>query len=85
MCFPFLFRAALDTRATKINEAMKLATAKKLAQMAQDDQFTEFGKDNIIPTPFDKRLVVELPVAIAKAAMDSGVAQIEITDFEAYR
>lgn len=84
MCFPFLFRAALDTRATKINEAMKCAAAKKLAELAQD-QVSEFGKDYIIPTPFDERLVVELPVAIAKAAMESGVAQLEITDFEAYR
>ena len=83
MCFPFLFRATLDTRASQINEHMKLAAAKKLAEMAQDSE--KFGRDYIIPNPFDQRLVVELPVAIAKAAMESGVAQVEIADVENYR
>ena len=88
MCFPFLFRAALDCRATSINEPMKMATAKCLANLVkkplpdaikkmQEDRgkATEYGPEYIIPNPFDPRLVQELPVAIVKAAVESGVAQ----------
>jgi malate dehydrogenase (oxaloacetate-decarboxylating)(NADP+) len=98
MCFPFLFRGALDCRATSINEPMKMAVAECLAKLAKkpipqsiletakmNGGATEFGKDYIIPNPFDPRLVVELPVEIVKAAMATGVAQKKITDFAAYQ
>ena len=96
MCFPFLFRAALDTMATEINEEMKMAAAKALAYMAKlpipeqvkkayPDRNFEFGPNYIIPTPFDPRLIFELPVTIAKAAMDSGIATHNINDFNEYR
>jgi malate dehydrogenase (oxaloacetate-decarboxylating)(NADP+) len=98
MCFPFLFRAALDCRATQINEAMKMATAQCLADLAkkpmpkdlletakQNGGATEFGPDYIIPNPFDPRLVIELPVEIVKAAIATDVAQKKITDFKAYQ
>ena len=96
MCFPFLFRATLDTRSKQINEPMKMAAAKALANMAKlpipesvkqvypDREFV-FGPNYIIPTPFDPRLIFELPVTIAKAAMDSGIATHNITDFNEYR
>jgi malate dehydrogenase (oxaloacetate-decarboxylating)(NADP+) len=85
MCFPFLFRAALDSRATQINEEMKMAAAKALANLAREPvpssvkkaipgREFKFGQDYIIPTPFDPRLITELPVEIVKAAMRSGVA-----------
>jgi len=87
MCFPFLFRATLDCRATSINETMKMATAKCLAGMVRDPlpenikkmqeergKATEYGPEYIIPNPFDPRLIQELPVAIVKAAIESGVA-----------
>lgn len=96
MCFPFLFRATLDTKSKQINEDMKMAAAKALSAIAKlpvpDEvkeafpgrQF-EFGPDYIIPTPFDPRLISILPPAIAKAAMDSGAARIMINDFEQYK
>ena len=96
MCFPFLFRAALDTRSSEINEAMKMACAEELAAMARSpvpqevlkamsDRNMHFGPDYIIPTPFDPRLMFRLPVAVAKAAMESGVATEQIKDWDQYR
>ena len=96
MCFPFLFRATLDTRSTTINEEMKMACALALAQLAREEvpeevrqaipgrDFT-FGREYVIPTPFDPRLITTLPVAVAKAAMESGSAKHEIKDFEEYK
>lgn len=94
--FPFLFRGALDVRATKINEEMKLAAVHALAELAKKtvpDQVNlvygganlSFGKEYIIPKPFDPRLIYEVPPAIAKAAIETGVAQKPITDWDAYR
>ena len=94
--FPFIFRGALDVRATKINEAMKLAAVHALADLAKksvpeqvnivyDEVSLNFGKEYIIPKPFDPRLIYEIPPAIAKAAMDSGVALEPISDWDAYR
>lgn len=96
LCFPFLFRGALDCRATGINEEMKLACVEAIAELAQAEashevaavyagENLEFGPNYLIPKPFDPRLIVKLPMAVAKAAMDSGVAQKPIEDFEAYR
>ena len=85
MCFPFLFRGTLDCRAKQINEEMKMAAAIALANLAKKPvpdsvkaaipgrDFT-FGPEYIIPTPFDPRLIFEIPVAVAKAAMESGIA-----------
>lgn len=95
LCFPFLFRGALDVGATAINEEMKLACVDAIAELARkeitaevanvySDENLEFGADYLIPKPFDPRLIVDLPIAIAKAAMASGVAKRPITDFEAY-
>jgi malate dehydrogenase (oxaloacetate-decarboxylating)(NADP+) len=86
LCFPYMFRGALDAGATQINEAMKAAAAEAIAALARlpaDDSVAqayggrklEFGPDYIIPTPFDPRLIVEIAPAVAKAAMDSGVAK----------
>ncbi len=93
--FPFIFRGALDVRATTINEAMKVAAAEALAALAREQVPEEvavaygvrhsFGPDYIIPAPFDPRLMEIVPVAVAKAAMDSGVATKPILDLEAYR
>jgi len=94
--FPFIFRGALDVRATKINEEMKMAAVYALAEMAKksvpeqvnivyDEISLSFGKEYIIPKPFDPRLIYEIPPAIAKAAMDSGVAQEPIEDWGKYR
>jgi malate dehydrogenase (oxaloacetate-decarboxylating)(NADP+) len=94
--FPFIFRGALDVRATKINEEMKLAAVHALADLAKhpvpeqvnivyDEVNLSFGKEYIIPKPFDPRLIYEIPPAIAKAAMDSGVATEPITDWDKYR
>ncbi|QFZ54152.1 NADP-dependent malic enzyme [Oceanihabitans sp. IOP_32] len=94
--FPFIFRGALDVRATKINEAMKMAAVKALAGLAKEpvpeqvniaysEKHLTFGKDYIIPKPFDPRLIAEVPPAVAKAAMESGVAQEPITDWDKYR
>ena len=84
--FPFIFRGALDVRATKINEAMKMAAVKALAELAKEpvpeqvniaygETRLTFGKDYIIPKPFDPRLIATIPVAVAKAAVESGVAK----------
>jgi malate dehydrogenase (oxaloacetate-decarboxylating)(NADP+) len=96
LCFPFIFRGALDVGATTINEAMKLACVRALAELARKEpsevvakayggEHAGFGPDYLIPRPFDPRLVIELPPAVAKAAMESGVATRPIADFEAYR
>ncbi|HET9639436.1 MAG TPA: NADP-dependent malic enzyme [Allosphingosinicella sp.] len=94
--FPFIFRGALDVRATTINDEMKIAAAEALAELARQQVPEEvaaayggkahsFGPDYIIPAPFDPRLMEIVPAAVAKAAMASGVAQIQIDDMDAYR
>ncbi|MFZ2997879.1 NADP-dependent malic enzyme [Sphingobium sp.] len=93
--FPFIFRGALDVRATTINEAMKVAAAHAIAELAREQVPEEvakaygrshsFGPDYIIPAPFDPRLMEVVPSAVAQAAMDSGVAQKPIADMAAYR
>jgi len=94
--FPFIFRGALDVRATAINDEMKIAAAQALAELARQQVPEEvaaayggmahsFGVDYIIPAPFDPRLMEIVPAAVAKAAMDSGVAQRPIEDMAAYR
>lgn len=94
--FPFIFRGALDVRATAINEAMKMAAVKALAQLAKEpvpeqvniaygETRLAYGKDYIIPKPFDPRLIATVPPAVAKAAMESGVAKEPISDWDAYR
>lgn len=93
--FPFIFRGALDVRATEINEEMKLAAVKAIANLAKESVPEEvneaygerniaFGKDQIIPKPLDPRLITAVAPAVAKAAMDSGVAQNPIEDWNAY-
>ena len=94
--FPFIFRGALDVRATKINEAMKMAAVEALAALAKEPVPEQvniaygktrltFGKEYIIPKPFDPRLITEIPPAVAKAAMESGVAKAPIEDWDKYR
>ncbi|MCL7752296.1 NADP-dependent malic enzyme [Polaribacter sp. Z022] len=94
--FPFIFRGALDVRATKINEEMKMAAVNALADLAKqtvpeqvnivyDEVSLAYGRDYIIPKPFDPRLIYEIPPAIAKAAMDSGVALEPIDNWQKYR
>ena len=93
--FPFIFRGALDVRATTINEEMKIAAAKAIAELAREQvpeevaaaygQKYQFGPDYIIPAPFDPRLMEVVSSAVAKAAMETGVAQKPIEDFDAYR
>ena len=93
--FPFIFRGALDVRATAINEEMKIAAAEAIAELARERVPEEvaaayginhkFGTDYIIPAPFDPRLIEVVSSAVAKAAMDSGVAQDRIEDFDEYR
>jgi malate dehydrogenase (oxaloacetate-decarboxylating)(NADP+) len=93
--FPFIFRGALDVRATAINDAMKIAAAEALAQLARQQVPEEvaaaygvqhsFGPDYIIPAPFDPRLMEVVPAAVARAAIESGVATKPIEDFDAYR
>ncbi len=94
--FPFIFRGALDVRATGINEAMKMAAVKALAELtrapvpeqvniAYGETRLTFGRDYIIPKPFDPRLISEIPPAIAKAAMESGIAKEPIKDWEKYK
>ncbi len=93
LCFPFLFRGALDCGATIINEEMKAAAAHAIAKLAHEPGLEAsahgvpaiFGPDYLIPNPFDQRLILRIAPAVAKAAMDSGVAQRPITDFAAYR
>jgi malate dehydrogenase (oxaloacetate-decarboxylating)(NADP+) len=93
--FPYIFRGALDVRASTINMEMKIAAARALAELAREDVPDEvarayssgglrYGQGYIIPAPFDPRLIVAVPKAVAKAAMDSGVAQKPITNFGAY-
>ncbi len=93
--FPYIFRGALDVRATSINMEMKVAAARALAELARADVPDEvaaaygtrpkYGPDYIIPVPFDPRLIFAVPPAVAKAAMDTGVARKPIVDMEAYR
>ncbi len=94
--FPYIFRGALDVRARGINEEMKVAAAKALAELAREDVPDEvaaayhgarpsFGREYIIPTPFDPRLISFVPPLVAQAAMDTGVARKPIEDMEAYR
>ena len=94
--FPYIFRGALDVRATTINMEMKIAAAQALAELAREDVPDEvaaayqgsrprFGRDYIIPVPFDPRLIHTVPPAVAKAAMDTGVARKPIEDFRAYK
>ncbi|MFN7027547.1 MAG: phosphate acyltransferase, partial [Pseudorhizobium sp.] len=93
--FPYIFRGALDVRATQINDAMKIAAVRALANLAREDvpddvaaayqgHRPRFGSQYIIPVPFDPRLISAIPVAVAEAAMESGVARKNITDLEAY-
>ncbi len=94
LCFPYLFRGALDIHARSINEEMKIACAQALAELAQADvpdevalaygKSLKFGPDYIIPTPFDPRLIHIIPPAVAKAGMDTGVARRPIIDMDAY-
>ena len=94
--FPYIFRGALDVRARGINEEMKVAAATALAELAREDvpdevaaayhgQRPKFGRDYIIPTPFDPRLISFIPPAVAQAAMDTGVARKPIKDMDEYR
>ena len=94
--FPYIFRGALDVRARGINEEMKVAAATALAELAREDvpdevaaayhgQRPKFGRDYIIPTPFDPRLISFIPPAVAQAAMDTGVARKPIQDMDEYR
>jgi malate dehydrogenase (oxaloacetate-decarboxylating)(NADP+) len=96
LCFPFIFRGALDVGATTINEAMKMAAALAIAALAEaepsdvvsgayDGDHPSFGPEYLIPKPFDPRLIVEIAPAVARAAMESGVATRPISDFAAYR
>ena len=96
LCFPFIFRGALDVGATKITEEMKLACVYAIAELARaersdivatayEGQELNFGPDYIIPTPFDPRLITLIAPAVAQAAMDSGVATLPIEDMSAYR
>ena len=96
LCFPYIFRGALDCGATKITEAMKLACVRQIADLAKADISEEvatayagkeltFGPDYLIPTPFDSRLILRIAPAVAKAAEESGVAVRPIKDMEAYR
>ncbi|MSQ51128.1 MAG: NADP-dependent malic enzyme [Betaproteobacteria bacterium] len=96
LCFPFIFRGALDVGATQINEAMKLAAVRAIAELATAEQSEvvaeaygesniKFGPEYLIPRPFDPRLIAVVAPAVAKAAMDSGVATRPIADFDAYR
>src|SRR5690606_30188085 len=93
--FPYIFRGALDVRATKINEEMKMAAVKALAKLAKEpvpeqvniaygETKLNFGRDYIIPKPFDPRLIAVVPPAVAKAAIESGVAKYPITDWQKY-
>ncbi len=96
LCFPFIFRGALDSGATTINEAMKLAAVEAIAELARVEASEVvaaayggaapvFGREYIIPKPFDPRLILQIAPAVAKAAMESGVARRPIADFVAYQ
>jgi len=95
LCFPFIFRGALDCGATTVNEDMKIACARAIAELAQreategvanayQDQSLTFGRDFLIPKPFDPRLILQIAPAVARAATESGVAARPIADFHAY-
>lgn len=94
--FPYIFRGALDVRASTINDEMKIAAARAIAELAREDvpdevaaayggRHLKYGSEYIIPVPFDPRLIVAVPAAVAQAAMDSGVAHKPIIDMEAYK
>ena len=94
LCFPYIFRGALDSGASTVNEEMKIACVRAIAKMAHIEasdaaaysgQALSFGRDYIIPKPLDPRLIMEIAPAVAKAAMDSGIASRPIADFAAYR
>ncbi len=96
LCFPYIFRGALDVSATAINEEMKIAAVHAIAKLAHEPpsdvvakayggQSRLYGKDNLIPSPFDPRLILRIAPAVAKAAMDSGVARKPIPDFSVYQ
>ena len=96
MVFHIFFRGALDVRAKTINEEMKIAAVHAIATLAREDvpdevvaamggERPKYGKEYIIPSTFDPRLISEIPVAVAKAAIKSGVARKKITDFEIYK
>ena len=95
LCFPYIFRGALDVGATEINEAMKLAAVTAIAALAKEapsdvaaraysGEMAVYGPDNLIPSPFDQRLILRIAPAVARAAMESGVAARPIEDFNAY-
>ncbi|WP_293858490.1 NADP-dependent malic enzyme [uncultured Alsobacter sp.] len=95
LCFPYIFRGALDVAATTINEEMKHASVEAIARLAREapsdvaaraygGEVKTFGAESLIPSPFDPRLILRIAPAVAKAAMDSGVAKRPITDFQAY-
>ena len=95
LCFPYIFRGALDVSASAINEEMKIAAVHAIAKLAHEPpsdvvakayggEARLYGKDNLIPSPFDPRLILRIAPAVAKAAMDSGVARKPIVDFSAY-
>ena len=96
LCFPYIFRGALDARASTITDEMEIAAVRAMAELAQAEQSEvvaaayageqlSFGPEYLIPKPFDPRLMIKIAPAVAQAAMDSGVAQNPITDMEAYR
>ncbi|WP_425290539.1 NADP-dependent malic enzyme [Devosia enhydra] len=93
LCFPFIFRGALDVQATTINEEMKLAAVRAIAKLAHEPGLevspsgapAVYGPDHIIPNPFDQRLILRIAPAVARAAMESGVAKRPIEDWEAYQ
>ena len=95
LCFPYIFRGALDVGATIVNEEMKIACVHAIAAMAhtevslsETDKNTEskqFGREYLIPGPLEPNLILNIAPAVAKAAMDSGVATLPIEDFDAYR
>lgn len=96
LCFPFIFRGALDCGATQINDAMKIACVRAIAELAHievphtvtkaySDQPLKFGREYLIPKPFDPRLLEVIPIAVVKAAMKTGVATRPVTDFAEYR
>lgn len=96
LCFPFIFRGALDVGATSINNAMKLAAVRAIADLAKAEQSdlvvklnnnkeVKFGIDYVIPNPFDPRLIIKIAPQVAKAAIESGIATREIKDFDSYK
>ncbi len=96
LCFPYIFRGALDVGATAINEEMKIAAVRAIAKLAHEEtsdvaeraygsEMSLFGGESLIPSPFDPRLILRIAPAVARAAMDSGVARRPIEDFEAYQ